>query len=65
MHNASSRKFEGELFFFNLPNPSSSTRPWCLQQKLVPEAEKEYFWGIERGLCGRLATLPPSVSRVS
>jgi hypothetical protein len=26
---------------------------------------KEYFWGVGRGRCVRLATLPPSVSRLS
>jgi hypothetical protein len=31
---------------------------------VVPEAENS-FWGVERGRCVGLATLPPSVSRLS
>jgi hypothetical protein len=45
------------FFFFNLPNPSCRTRP------LVPE--EKCIWGVERGRCVRLTTLPPSVSLFS
>jgi hypothetical protein len=54
-----------EVIFFNLPNPSSRTRPWgllSLYQKSVPKVEK-CFWGAQRGHV-RLATLPPSVSQL-
>jgi hypothetical protein len=41
----------GEWIVFNLPNPSSRTKPWDLfsfEQKWVPEEEEEYFWGVKR-----------------
>jgi hypothetical protein len=56
------------LYFFNLRNPSSRTRPWSLLslwQKWVPEAEKIMFLGVKRDRRVRLTTLPPSVSRFS
>jgi hypothetical protein len=65
------RRFEtqwGELISFNLSNPSGRTRPlglFSFQQKWVPEAEKQCFWGVKRGRCVRLTTIPPFVSRLS
>jgi hypothetical protein len=42
--------------------------PWgllSLCQKWVPETETLFFWGVKRGRCVGLTTLPPSVSRLS
>jgi hypothetical protein len=54
--------------FTNTFQPSKRTRPWgllSLKQKWVPEAEKYCFWGVERGRCVGMTTLPTSVSRLS
>jgi hypothetical protein len=72
-HYATSRKVTGSRpdevnGFFNLPNPSGRTRHWdsfSLGKKGVPEADKYCSWGVERGRCVGLATLPPTVSRLS
>jgi hypothetical protein len=49
--------------FLNLPKPSSRSRPWCKRN----ESPKKYkcLWGVKRGRCVGLTTLPPSLSRLS
>jgi hypothetical protein len=53
---------------FNLPNPFSRTRPWgslSLLTEMSIKNRKKCFWGVERGWCTGLITLPLSVSRLS
>jgi hypothetical protein len=39
--------------------------PGVYSASWVAEAEKQWFWGVEQGLCVGLTTLSPSVSRLS
>jgi hypothetical protein len=56
----------GHWIFFNLPNPSSSTKALGFTQPLTEmNSIRKCFWRIERRWSVRLTTLPPSVNRLS
>jgi hypothetical protein len=57
----------GQWIFFNLPNPSSRTRPRSLlcNKLSTRNRKKRCFWGVEHGRCVRLTHSAPSVSRLS
>jgi hypothetical protein len=54
----------GEIF--NLPNLSCRTRPWGSpsNRNEYQKQKKLCFWGVERGRCVGLISIPPSVSRL-
>jgi hypothetical protein len=52
-------------FFFNLPNPSSSTDPGVNSASNRNEYQESSWGGVKRGRRVGLTTLPPSVSRLS
>jgi hypothetical protein len=54
-----------DLFFFNLPNPSSRTMALVLTQPLRELNTRKYIWGVECGRRLRLTTSQPSSSRMS
>jgi hypothetical protein len=53
------------FFFFNLPNPSSRTMALGLTQPLTEMSTRNIPGGVKGSRCIRLATSPPSVSRLS
>jgi hypothetical protein len=53
------------FFCFNLPNPSDPGVYPVSNRNEYQKQKNNISWGVERGRCVGLRTLPPSVSRLS